>query len=270
MWRTTNGGASWTSNVAAGSNGMEDVCFIDANEGWAVGAVGLIFHTTNGGQTWLSQDWSGLHIDGVTPPTLYGVRFLDSQNGWVCGSKSTLLRTTDGGVTWEDVIPPIQSTYRKIARLDQDNGWIVGSGGVIITTLDGGMSWITLNSGTAKNLSHVDVVPGTGGPSVWVVGDQGTLLHSTDGTSWATIDVGERVNLNGVDFRPDGRTGWIVGNAVALPTGGNMAVVLRTTDGGTTWERIDAGTDNSLKSIFMLSPDEGCAVGMAGTLKLFR
>jgi photosystem II stability/assembly factor-like uncharacterized protein len=268
--RTTNGGSTWISTGGISST-MNDVQFINANEGWAVGEAGRLLHTTDGGATWLSQDWSGLHLDPGAPiPTLYGIRFLDGLSGWACGSSSTLLRTTDGGVTWEDVIPPIQSTYRKIARLDQNQGWIVGSNGVIIATSDGGESWLPVNSGTTKNLNNVDVVPGASGPSVWVVGDQGTVLHSTDGTSWAPVDLGVTVNLNGVDFLPDGSTGWIAGNTAQLDTGENAGLLLRTSDGGVTWERVNAGTSSSLKAIHMLSADEGWVAGIGATLKLFR
>lgn len=268
--RTANGGGTWLSTGGISSS-MNDVQFINASEGWAVGQSGKILHTSDGGATWLAQDWSGLHLEpGVPIPALYGIHFLDAQSGWACGSNSTLLRTADGGVTWEDVIPPVQATYRKIARLDENQGWIVGSTGVIIATSDGGQSWLPVNSGTTKNLNNVDVVPGADGPSVWVVGDQGTVLHSTDGTNWAPVDLGESVSLNGVDFLPDGRTGWIAGNAVQLVTGENGGLLLRTTDGGANWERVNGGTSNSLKAIHLLSADEVWVAGSSATLKLFR
>jgi photosystem II stability/assembly factor-like uncharacterized protein len=261
--RTVNGGATWTS-IRAGSPGsaLQDVQFINANEGWVVGQYGTLVHTTDGGQTWGQQDWSGLHLDpSISPPMLYGVRFLDAQNGWACGSASTLLRTTDGGVTWEDVIPPIQSTYRKIARPDLDRGWIVGSGGVIIATFDGGESWNTVDSGTSKNLNNIDAVATGASLSVWAVGDGGTLLHSQDGTTWERVDLGLTEVLNGVDFLPGGLVGWVAGN---------NGLLLRTTDGGANWSVIDPGTNSSLKSVRMISADEGWIAGLGSTLKLFR
>ena len=82
---------------------LADVCFVDAQTGWAVGDRGVIWHTADGGQTWTLQN------SGVTC-RLESVQFVDAQNGWVAGgvyqpythtSVGVLLRTRDGGRTWQ-------------------------------------------------------------------------------------------------------------------------------------------------------------------------
>src|SRR5713226_9442412 len=56
---------------------LYDTQFIDANEGWAVGVFGAVYHTTDGGKHWQQQP---------TPSTqhLYGVRSEERRVGKEC------------------------------------------------------------------------------------------------------------------------------------------------------------------------------------------
>ena len=71
---------------------LYDTQFIDANEGWAVGVFGAVYHTTDGGKHWQLQS---------TPSTqhLYGVSFTDVKNGWAVGRSGEVLATSDGGAS---------------------------------------------------------------------------------------------------------------------------------------------------------------------------
>ena len=53
-----------------------------------------IFRTTNGGITWISQQYSGV------PGVLLSVSFTDANNGTAVGEWGGIVRTTDGGETW--------------------------------------------------------------------------------------------------------------------------------------------------------------------------
>jgi hypothetical protein len=60
----------------------------------------------------------------------------------------------------------------------------------------------------------------------WIVGHEGTILHSTDGgKSWLTQASGTRTSLTAIAFT-DSNTGWAVG------IGGT---ILHSTDGGKSW-----------------------------------
>jgi photosystem II stability/assembly factor-like uncharacterized protein len=48
IYRTTDGGDTWNQQV--GPNYMLNLDFVDANIGTAVGAFGIIMHTTTGGE----------------------------------------------------------------------------------------------------------------------------------------------------------------------------------------------------------------------------
>jgi len=49
IYRTTDGGSTWTGQPCNSTNSLNAVWFADANNGWAVGDNGLIFHTSSGG-----------------------------------------------------------------------------------------------------------------------------------------------------------------------------------------------------------------------------
>src|SRR5215217_8188627 len=67
--------------------------FLDAQNGWAVGASGTVLKTTDGGKKWKKA------VTG-TRATLTSVFFVDRQKGWVTGSAGMLRRTLDGGDSW--------------------------------------------------------------------------------------------------------------------------------------------------------------------------
>src|SRR2546430_14719394 len=69
------------------------VSFTDTNNGTAVGQVGTILRTTDGGSHWVPQQ-SG------TTELLAGVSFTDADQGIAVGALGTIVRTTDGGNTW--------------------------------------------------------------------------------------------------------------------------------------------------------------------------
>src|SRR5690349_8042605 len=57
---------------------LADVCFIDAEHGWAVGDRGVVWRTDDGGKIW------HLMKSGVTC-RLDSVSFADAEHGWIAG-----------------------------------------------------------------------------------------------------------------------------------------------------------------------------------------
>src|SRR5205085_8257280 len=73
--------------------GAHGIDFIDPAHGWAAGAAGFVYRTSDGGTTWTAS-WTG------TRATLLAVDFVDSQYGWAVGAEATVVSTHDGGLTW--------------------------------------------------------------------------------------------------------------------------------------------------------------------------
>ena len=132
--KTTDGGKTWVDQPTNIPDILEDICFVDANNGWAVGENGIVLHTTNGGDTWDIQT-SG------TEEKLLSVSFADSAVGWAAGGGlgvSIIIHTTDGGATWatQTVDDPIISKVpaNGIFVLDANNVWVTGNNGFVVSS----------------------------------------------------------------------------------------------------------------------------------------
>jgi len=91
------------------------------------------------------------------------------------------------------------------------------------------------------------------------VGERGHILVSRDGGgSWTQADVPTRALLTGV-FMHDGQLGWAVGHD---------EVVVRTRDGGLTWERVYYSPEGEkpLLDVWFADARRGLAVGAYGEL----
>src|SRR5258708_18892504 len=80
-------------------NWLRGVATPDANTTIAVGALGTIVRTEDGGATWTVQPSGTTH-------DLFAVSFVDANTGWVIDllppyRSEIILHTMDGGITWE-------------------------------------------------------------------------------------------------------------------------------------------------------------------------
>lgn len=92
------------------------------------------------------------------------------------------------------------------------------------------------------------------GPRVFAVGERGHVLYSTDrGVTWTQVQVPASANLTAVHFA-DARHGWAVGH---------VETILRTRDGGDSWELVHLSPENSqpLLDVWFADAARGIAVG---------
>ena len=87
--KSVNGGTSWDWQSDMDTY---DICFVNADTGWAVGGMfpGGVIKTTDGGESWT-------FLDCVTGDIPSGVSFIDANTGWVVGPNGTIIKTGDGG-----------------------------------------------------------------------------------------------------------------------------------------------------------------------------
>lgn len=191
--------------------------FVNAEDGWAVGAFGTIVRTKDGGKSWRPQL-------SHTVEHLYSVDFIGVLNGWVCGRSGLILHTTDGGDTWETQRSNSDRHFFKVRAIDNQRAWVVGDWGAIFATRDGGKTWenhsltrdVILNSQSWPDAEHG-----------WIVGESGTIIATQDGgATWTEQRSGVEKTLFGVAFA-DAQHGWAVGLD---------GIILRTTDGGQSWQ----------------------------------
>ncbi|MCD6024667.1 MAG: hypothetical protein K0Q91_1583 [Fibrobacteria bacterium] len=122
VYKTTNGGDSWTGQWAPGLINVQVIRFFNRNLGWAAAkSVELgsgIFKTTNGGSSWVKQDTLG---------NIEGLQALDSMNLVACSRSGLFYRSADGGTTWTREQIPYSGSVRetRIHLLGLDFGYAV-------------------------------------------------------------------------------------------------------------------------------------------------
>jgi photosystem II stability/assembly factor-like uncharacterized protein len=272
--------------VARPAVNLHGTFFLTPEEGWAVGQLGKIFHTTDGGKSWEEQN-------SETNLLLTAVDFTDQSHGWAVGERGSILYTADGGKSWNAQKSGVTYPLFDVDFIDQQNGWAVGHWGTILLTTDGGQQWrerplatVLKDRGQIEPAVLQDIIDPTTGA---VIAKKGQLLSRDQvseilekGVTDARIR--EDVILNAVTFF-DAAHGWIAGE---------QGRVLRTEDGGQTWENTyvprppkqegaqesdeEIMSDEELEAfgilaplpslygVYFISPQQGWAVGQEGAI----
>jgi MYXO-CTERM domain-containing protein len=117
-----------------------------------------------------------------------------------------------------------------ITFIDRDHGW-VGIGNKVYRTSDGGTTWdATVAGSTTRDLHFFDAQNGVR------VGDNGAIgLTTNGGATWEQKVTGVDADLQRT-FWLDRDHGWVSGYWQDVDKLATRAVVLRTSDGGQTWQ----------------------------------
>ena len=122
---SSDGGRYWSVEESASfMRPLNDVFFVNASDGWAVGQDGEIFFTNNGGKGWRMQ------LSGVLDQ-LNSVFFLSPSQGWVVGNSGVILATTDGGRHWFRENSGTRANLHSVYCVPS-GCWAVGSHGTIL------------------------------------------------------------------------------------------------------------------------------------------
>lgn len=265
IYKTTDCGRTWQWNEWIINpkiyNGLWDICFVDKKNGFIIGDNSDFLKTTDGGMIWQHQIPSDKY-------QFYSVFFTDSTTGWIVGGDyyGFILKTSDGGQTWVEQDYNIVGHLYKIRFSDKNNGWIVGQFGMIYRTTDGGNTWVAQKDEKFDFRSTYFVDENNG----WGVGERGIIFHTEDGGSnWYKQNQSDSLLLASV-YATDDRNVFTVG---ALLTGVppepafyKDGVILRSTDGGQTWERKTYNKLSWSSSITFVNDSIGWITGDKGTL----
>jgi uncharacterized repeat protein (TIGR01451 family) len=252
---------------------------VDANDVWASGAAGFVFHYdgTSWGMTPTKTSWPLMDIDMVDSDTgfavgyhgtilrydgvswtvipntpsvtvLGGLHMLSETEGWAVGTGGTILHYTGG--SWQ-VWPtsPVTAQLKSIDMLNASDGWAVGATGAIIRW--NGAAWFgSLVVPGGVTLSSVSMVSPN---NVWVVGGGGLIYH-WNGASWTDVPSPTTETLFAVEMLSS-TNGWAVGD---------NGTILHYD--GIGWTMVDSPTSQSLQDVAMTMDQEGWAIGRVGTL----
>ncbi len=101
VYRTTNGGDTWTSVLSNTQHGFSGVWFTDVLNGCVTRNDGVILRTTDGGENWsttiiaLAPPFLLTAVTGTPNGTLYASGYRTDNTGAI------ILASTDGGQNWE-------------------------------------------------------------------------------------------------------------------------------------------------------------------------
>jgi len=183
-------GRTWTARTSTGG-ALHDVVFLTEQLGWAVGDALRIEHTSDGGQSWTTQQ----HIP--SRHVLATIDMLDAHHGFAAGTGGSL-STTDGA-TWRPV--PVDLPHQgatNALRCDfvtPRDGFLCGRIGFIATTADGGQTWTDRSlPGFDDDTTAIRAV--TAAEAYLGVTDRinlsSRLLHTTDsGRTWQVVWSGD-------------------------------------------------------------------------------
>ena len=256
------------------------ICTPDSKNIWVGGYKSTIIHSPDGGKTWQEQ------ISG-TSRDICSISFIDINNGWAVGKVGTILHTPDGGETWIAQTSPSNNHLFNVFFVDKDNGWAVGHLATLLHTIDGGKTWVDHHQ-QARNLLDTqfekdkdilvlkpkdptfNAVYAVDPHNVWIVGEYGTILYSSNGGyDWQIQEcreiypvVSEKEwispvpSLYSVYFK-DRHHGWAVGMD---------GILIHTTDGGKRWTKRTSPLAQEKPTLYKVKVigDRGWAVGQFG------
>ena len=209
---------------------------------------------------------------------LRGVSAVNERVAWASGSGATVLRTTDGGASWQKLSVTTDAVdFRDIDAVDAETAYVVsignGPASRIYKTTDAGASWI-------MQFKNEDAKAFLDAMSFWdadhgiVFGDSVDrqfyiLTTENAGRTWTRVSTSTlppalenegAFAASGTNIALFGKTHAWIGTGAAA-----KARVLRTTDGGRTWQVSDtplaAGQSTGIFSIAFRDPKHGAIVG---------
>ena len=173
------------------------------------------------------------------------------------GQRGHVVVSQDGGATWKQSRVPVSSDLTAVQFVDAKLGWAVGHDGVILNTTDGGDSWTLQLDGRRANDELVAAM------------ERKVGAEPGSERAKALLAEAKRYREQGADkpfldvWFADARQGYAVGA---------YNLIVRTDDGGRTWEPWFDRTDNpKLYNLYAIRPAAGAlfVVGEGGlVLKL--
>jgi photosystem II stability/assembly factor-like uncharacterized protein len=228
---------------------------------WASGTQGTVIRTVNGG-----KNWDVRQVAGAENQDFRGIRAFDAENAVIMSTGpaekglATIYRTSDGGKTWTLAFAPETPGvfFDSIAFWDRKRGVVlsdpVQGHFVMFHTANGGMAWTQIPpekfpralKGEGSFAASNSCIALQGEKNMWFVtggASVARVLRSNDaGESWEVADTPVRPpnassGLFAIAFRDD-KYGVAVGGDYASPGNSPRPAIIRTTDGGQTWEAV--------------------------------
>lgn len=270
LYTTDDGGATWVAAAADPFAVGEDISAlvafsvgrstirILAARGTADGAnPAEVAYSDDDGATWTLVNVGSVNGQYVAGPQ--GMFALDQFHIWLVTQDGYIYFSEDGGVTWtaQESGTLNAAVWYAVQFRDDLNGWVGGTNNEIAMTEDGGVTWTAVTGPAGQATDDVLTLAILGEYTVWLGFDDGTLWYSMDGgANWTqrTLPVAAG-DVEYIAFANE-LVGYLVYN-----TAGGVGGVLRTIDGGYTWETVSVPTTGELAAIHICDINDAFVVG---------
>jgi photosystem II stability/assembly factor-like uncharacterized protein len=251
---------AWKAQDSGVNDDLHGVDALDASHVWGVGEIGTIVFCD--GVTWAEQ------VSGTTN-YLSGISAFDSTHIWAVGQGRILF--SDDSSTWAVQDATADQMHYGVHAIAADNILAVGHSEPwvwpnieyrkIYKSSDG-TTWVLVYTGPAGTLNAVHASDAT---HIIAVGDTGTILTSTDGTTWTqrlwgNVPYMVTHDLFGV-YVLDATHAWVVGED---------GVILFSANAGVTWTQQTSGTTKTLRSVYAYDENNVWVSGDDGTLLFYN
>lgn len=269
VWHTDDGGDTWTE-VADPFAADEDIsavaCFpVDSNTTRVIVARGTtdagnpaeIAYSDDDGATWTLVNVGA--VNGQFVNESGGLFVLDFYHIWLVTNDGYIYFSADGGLTWtaQEAGVLAATGWNEIQFISAEYGWAVGDNNEIAYTADGGTNWTAVTGTAGQAADEID--------ALYVIDENRVWIGYSDGQVWYTLNAGTTwtqrtmpVTMTAIDrikfVNP--LIGFLIGDD-STPVGH----LLRTIDGGYTWQEIVLNTNAGLADLFVCDPNHAFVAG---------
>ncbi len=258
LLETNDGGDTWkpiTLQLDEQKYRFDSVSFA-GKEGWIAGEPGLLLHTSDEGAS-----WSRIPLSEKLPGSPIAVKALEDNTAEMATDIGAIYKTTDGGKNWKAQVESAVGVVRNIERSADGKYVAVSAKGSFYSTWEPGQdAWVPHNRNSSRRVENMGFAENG---QLWLLARGGQIQFSDPtkpeewqeakypelSTSWGLLDLAYRT--------PDEI--WI---------GGGSGNLLRSGDGGKTWEKdraVEEVAANLYKIVF-LEPERGFIIGDRGVL----
>ncbi len=144
---TKDGGDTWEPQFTGAGDDLFGVAFVNPDMIVAVGGIGYISRSRDGGITW----------DSIPSPLLtktQGLLAVSYKGGRIIavGTPGLIMTSTDAGSTWEQENSGTTTWLSSVWMVDSVTALVTGHYGMILKTTNGGAAWVQLAPPSIESL----------------------------------------------------------------------------------------------------------------------
>lgn len=249
--KSSDGGQSWEhfsmpgTDISAGHftsemNGWVQYGGFNNNQVWV---------TTNGGDTWNLRDT-------LTFPIISQIYMQNDLTGFLA-SRDFVYKTTDGGEHWIAMHSEPAQSILDMHVVNSNEIWTSQNNGFVFYTLNGGTDWFNINPNII-NSNRANAIFATDEGKVWVPGKYVSISYTDELPFWWD----QLPNVKSTLFHPH-----FLNEEIGI-IGGSEGGIIKTINGGATWDRIFPPSMEHFFSVKLLDTLTIMAASSTGTLWL--